>query len=129
MASSHRRGAVRTRRISRDALDRRRARTAGFAGFAAAALLPIVLWHKAIAIIATDFRLDLEYLLTGWTAYALILGGLLFGIPVVLSIGRRPESRLYPPSRQAYAGWAITLYLLGMLLASQVAQIAATPAQ
>jgi hypothetical protein len=129
MASSYRRGAVRTRRISRDALDRRRARTVGFVGFAAAALLPIVLWHRAIAIIATDFRLDVEYLLTGWTGYALILGGLLFGIPVVLSIGRRPESRLYPRSRQAYAGWAITLYLLGMLLASQVAQIAATPVQ
>jgi len=48
-------------------------------------------------------------------------------VPVVLSIGRRPESRLYPRSRQAYAAWGVVLYLLGMLLASQVGQIAATP--
>ena len=35
-------------------------------------LLPAALWHRAIAIIAEDFRLELAYLVTGWTAYVLI---------------------------------------------------------
>ena len=118
---------IHTRRVSRDSLDRRTARLVGFGGFLFAAALPAVLWHRAIALIATDFRLELGYLVTGWTAYALIAAGLVFAIPVVLSIGRSPESRLYPRSRQAYAGWGVVLYLLGMLLASQVQQIAATP--
>jgi hypothetical protein len=43
----------------------------------------------------------------------------------VLSIGRHPESRLYPRSRNAYAGWGVVLYLLGIALASQVAAVTA----
>ena len=46
-------------------------------------------------------------------------------LPVVISIGRHPESRFYPRSRNAYTGWGITLYLLGCAIATQVAQIAA----
>jgi hypothetical protein len=118
---------IQTRRVARDALDRRTARWVGFGGFLLALALPAALWHRAIGIIATDFRLDFGYLVTGWTAYALIALGLLFAVPVVLSIGRDPGSRLYPRSRQAYAGWGAVLYLLGMILASQVQQIAATP--
>jgi hypothetical protein len=117
-----------TRAIPRHELDRRTARWIGLAGFLSAALLPFLLWHRAMSIVASDFRLELEYLVTGWTAYGLIAAGLLFSVPVVLSIGRRPGSRLYPRSRQAYAAWGVVLYLLGMLLASQVGQIAATPA-
>jgi hypothetical protein len=120
---------IETRTVSRDSLDRRRARWAGLVGFIVALALPAALWHRAIAIIAEDFRLELGYLVTGWMAYALIALGLLFTVPVVLSIGRDPSSRLYPRSRQAYAGWGVVLYLLGMLLASQVQQIAETPAQ
>lgn len=119
---------IQTRKVSRDQLDRRTARWVGFGGFLLAVGLPILLWHRAIAIIATDFRLEFDYLVTGWTAYALIVAGLLFSVPVVLSIGHRPESRLYPRSRQAYAGWGAVLYLLGMVLASQVQQIAETSA-
>ena len=100
----------------------------GAAGFVAAICLPWVLWHRAIAIIASDFRLELEYLVTGWTAWGLLGAGVLFFIPVVLSIGRSPESRLYPRARNAYAGWGIALYLLGLALASQVGQIADGPA-
>ena len=80
-----------------------------------------------MAMIAEDFRLEAEYLVTGWTAYALIALGLLFFVPVVLSIGRRPDSRLYPRSRGAYAGWGVSLYTLGIMLASQVAIIAEGP--
>lgn len=93
-------------------------------GFVAAAALPVVFWHKPIGIIASDFRLEAEYLLTGWTGYALLALGLLFFIPVVVSIGRTPDSRLYPRSRNAYVAWGVVLYLLGLMLASQVAAVA-----
>jgi hypothetical protein len=109
-----------------DQLDRRTARLVGLAGFIAAAALPPLLWHRAIAAVAADFRIDLPYL-TGWLAYVLIAIGLLFFIPVLVSIGRHPDSRLYPRARNAYAGWGISCYLLGLALATQVAQIAAGP--
>jgi hypothetical protein len=89
--------------------------------------MPVVLWHRAMGIIAADFRFEFEYLVTGWTAYALIAVGLLFFLPVVISIGRRPDSRLYPRSRGAYIGWGVSLYTLGIMLASQVAVIAEAP--
>ena len=104
---------------------RRNAQLVGLAGFMTAAILPPLLWHRAIGAIASDFRLELEYLVTGWTGYGLIAAGLLFLIPVVVSIGRSPESRLYPRSRNAYAGWGVVLYLLGLALASQVAAVTA----
>jgi hypothetical protein len=108
----------------RDRLSRRNAQIVGALGFVVAACLPAVLWHRAISIIASDFRFEWHYLVTGWTAYALIVSGLLFSVPVVLSIGRRPGSRLYPRSRNAYAAWGAVLYTLGIALASQVAVIA-----
>ena len=80
-----------------------------------------------MAMIAEDFRLEAEYLVTGWTGYTLIGLGLLFFIPVVLSIGRRPDSRFYPRSRGAYVGWGVSLYTLGIMLATQVAVIASAP--
>jgi hypothetical protein len=95
----------------------------GLAGFLGAALLPVALWHRAMGIIASDFRFDAEYLLTGWTGYSLIGLGLLFLVPVVWSIGRRPDSRFYPRSRNAYAAWGVCLYVLGIALASQVAVV------
>lgn len=111
-------------RAGRQRLTRRQAQLVGLGGFAGALALPIVLWHRAIGIIASDFRLDLDYLVTGWTGYSLIGLGLLFLVPVVWSIGRNPASRLYPRSRNAYAAWGICLYLLGIGLASQVAAVA-----
>lgn len=115
-------------RSEKQRLSRRNAQLVGAGGFLGAALLPIVLWHRAISLVASDFRLELEYLVTGWTAYGLIALGLLFLVPVVVSIGRTPESRLYPRSRNAYIAWGLTLYLLGIMLATQVAQIARGPA-
>jgi hypothetical protein len=111
-------------RRSKQQLDRRTARFVGLLGFIAAAALPPLLWHRAIAAVADDFRMEIPYL-TGWLAYVLIGLGLLFFIPVLVSIGRRPDSRLYPRARNAWAAWAVTCYLLGVALATQVAQIAA----
>jgi hypothetical protein len=104
--------------------NRRTARLVGLAGFLAAAALPPILWHRAIALVASDFRLDARYLVTGWLGYGLIVMALLVAIPVLISIGRKPESRLYPRSRNALFGWAVSLYLLGTVLAVQVAAIA-----
>jgi hypothetical protein len=109
-----------------DQLDRRTARIVGLVGFVLAAALPPIVWHRAIAAVAMDFRLEIPYL-TGWVAYAMIALGLLFFIPVVISIGRRPNSRLYPRARNAYIGWGVSCYVLGVGLATQVAQIAAGP--
>jgi hypothetical protein len=103
-------------------LDRRTARIVGLVGFILAAALPPILWHRAIAAVAMDFRLEIPYL-TGWIAYAMIALGLLFFVPVVISIGRRPGSRLYPRARNAFIGWGVSCYVLGVALATQVAQI------
>jgi hypothetical protein len=102
---------------------RREARIVGAIGLLGAAALPVALWHRAISVVASDFHVELGYLVTGWTAWVLIGLGLALMLPVVVSIGRNPESRLYPRARNAYAGWGISLYLLGLMLASQVAQI------
>jgi hypothetical protein len=115
---------ARSYRAQREQRARRTARLVGLAGFLGAAALPIVLWHRAIALMAGDFRIDLKYLLTGWLGYALIVAGLVLLVPVLLSIGRKPESRLYPYSRNALAGWGVSCYLLGIVLAVQVAAIA-----
>jgi hypothetical protein len=108
--------------LGRDQRGRRQARRVGAVGFAVAVALPIVLWWRAITDIASAFKLDWGYF-TGWVPWALIVAGLLFLVPVMLSVGRNPEGRWYPRARNAYAGWGITLYLLGFALATQVAQI------
>jgi len=104
-------------------LSRRNARVVGFGGFLLAAAMPPILWHRAMAAVAEDFRLELDYL-SGWTGYVLIALGLLFFLPVVVSIGRSPASRLYPRSRNAYVGWGVSLYMLGVMIAVQVAAVA-----
>jgi hypothetical protein len=101
---------------------RQQARRVGAAGFLLAAALPVVLFHRAISDIAAAFQFDFGYF-TGWTPWLLILAGLAFFVPVAWSAGRDPESRWYPRARNAYAGWGITLYLLGFGLATQVVQI------
>jgi hypothetical protein len=95
----------------------------GLVGFACAAALPLVLWHRAIAVVASDFRIDLHYLVTGWLGYGLIALGLLCLLPVAWSAGRNPESRFYPRLRNVYMGWGVSLYLLGCVVAAQVATV------
>ena len=112
---------------SRDGVSRRTARGLGWSGIALAIAVPAIVWRRPIAAVASGFQWNLTYLVMGWTGYALIAAGVLFMLPVVISIGLRPDSRLYPRSRNAYAGWATTLYLLGCAIATQVAQIADGP--
>ena len=108
----------------RDRAERRRrqARWVGAFGFLLALVLPIVLWYQAMVDIAAAFTFKASYF-TGLVPWLLILAGLLFFVPVAWSAGRNPESRWYPRARNAYAGWGVTLYLLGFGLATQVAQI------
>ncbi len=87
-----------------------------------AAVLPVALFHRVVEILARQPKLELQYL-SGWTPWALLVAGLLFLLPVAWSAGMNPESRWFPRARAAYAGWGITLYLLGFLLAWQVAQV------
>ena len=63
---------------------RRRARRIGAVGFAGAVALPIVLWHRVIADIASEFHLDAQYLITGWSPWVLMALGLLCFVPVVV---------------------------------------------
>ena len=109
--------------LGRDEAKRRQAQRVGAAGFVAAAALPPILWHRVIGEIASEFKLEANYLITGWSPWILMALGLGFFLPVAISAGRDPESRFYPQARNAYIGWGATLYLLGFLLATQVAQI------
>ncbi len=112
------------RRVKAEAPARRRqARWVAAMGFVAALTLPILLWHQVVYDIASEFRLDFHYFVSEWSPWVLIVAGLAFSLPVAWSAGRDPESRWYPRARNAYAGWGVTLYLLGVALAVQVAQI------
>jgi hypothetical protein len=113
-----------TGRRSKQQLARRQAKAVGLVGFAAAVALPVILWRDAISALAAGFRLSPGYLLTAWTPFGLIALGLALFVPVVYSIGLSSHDRAYPRNRNAYAAWAITLYLLGIALATQVATIA-----
>ena len=113
-----------TGRRSKQRLDPRQAKAVGLMGFAAAVALPVLLWREAMASLAEGFRLSPGYLVTAWMPFGLIAIGLLLFVPVVYSIGLSSHDPAYPRNRNAYAGWAITLYLLGVALASQVATIA-----
>ncbi|HEX6390321.1 MAG TPA: hypothetical protein VFZ89_12755 [Solirubrobacteraceae bacterium] len=112
------------RPLGRDELARRRARRVGAAGVLAAALLPVVLFHRVVGEIAAGFRMDLNYLITGWTPWVLMALGLLCAIPIAIEDLRNRDGRFYRPGTGAWAGWGVTLYLLGFALATQVSQIA-----
>ena len=49
------------RPLGRDERAQRQARRVGAIGFVVAALLPVVLWHRVMADIASEFRFDLRY--------------------------------------------------------------------
>jgi hypothetical protein len=101
-----------------------RVRLLGLAWFIGALAFPVVAWHGVAERLAARFRMDLGYLVSAWGGFALIALGLLCFVPVLVSAGRNPESRLYPRNRAALIGWGTSLYLLGVGLTVQVAQLA-----
>lgn len=90
-------------------------------GYLAAWAIPIALWHDHVSDVASGFRLEPLYIVTGWAPWALLACGMLLLLPVAASAGRAPGSPRYPRARNAYAGWGVTLYLLGLALALQIA--------
>jgi hypothetical protein len=108
--------------VGRDQRHARRARRLGALGLLLAAGLPILLWWDVIVDIWDAYQLAPRYFL-GWTPWVLMALGFAFFVPVAWSEGRDPEGRFYPRARNAYLGWGISLYLLGFLLAWQVARI------
>ena len=112
------------RRTSRrdPAAARRHAQAVGLAGVVVAAALPVCLWHDVITDIAHVSRLDLTGVF-GWIPWALMALGLLCTAPIAVEHLRDRERRFHRRGTGAWAGWAITLYLLGFALATQVAQI------
>jgi hypothetical protein len=110
------------RNTIRERRARRRSQIVGLLTLMAAAAAPWLLWHRAIAAVAENPRLEFSYL-AGWSGYILMASGLLFFVPVVASIGRLPGNRLYPRGRNAYLAWGVCLYLLGLIMAVQVAAV------
>jgi hypothetical protein len=111
-------------RLQREQAARRRARRTGAVGFAAALGLPVLLWHRTVAGIASEFHLDARYLIAGWAPWALMALGLLCLAIAAIVDWRTRDRRFYHPGSAAWVGWGVSLYLLGFALATQVAQIA-----
>ena len=86
---------------------------------------PFLVFQHTVQDAATDFRVDFNYLVTGWAPWLLIVVGMLCFVPVVVSMGRSAFSRwsLAPGIRHAYEVWGAVLYLLGVLLLTQTSQI------
>ena len=88
---------------------------------------PFIVFHHTVSDAATHFHVEFNYLLSGWAPWTLIAVGILCFVPVVVSMGRSAYSRwsLPPGTRTAYEVWGATLYLLGLLLLTQTAQVSA----
>jgi hypothetical protein len=111
-------------RGQREEAARRRARLTGAVGFAGALGLPILLWHRVVIAIASQFHLEVRYLITGWAPWVLMALGLLCLAIAGLIDWRNRDRRFYGPASAPWVGWGLSLYLLGFALATQVAQIA-----
>jgi hypothetical protein len=104
---------------------RRRERWLAVVALVLAGALPAFLYRDLLGKVVSEFSFDANYFIFGASGFALMALGLAASIPVVFSIGRNPDSRLYPRSRGALAGWGVSLYLLGILLVVQISAVAA----
>jgi hypothetical protein len=85
--------------------------------------LPLALWHQVLHDVLASFRWSVPYAATDLGPWLLLLVGVLFLVPVAISSGLHPESRLYPRGRRSYFVWGVVLYLLGALLAAQLFEV------
>ncbi len=104
---------------------RRGERLFALAALICAGAVPAYLYRDLLGQVWGNFTLDVGYIAFGASGFTLMALGLVAALPVVLSIGRNPDSRLYPRSRGALAGWSVSLYLLGITLVIQIGAIAA----
>lgn len=86
-------------------------------------ILPVALWHDLLADTLGRFHWSVSYIASELSPWFLLVAGLAFLLPVAVSAGRTPESRLYPRARRAYLGWGVVLYLLGLALAVQESEL------
>jgi len=89
----------------------------------ALAAAPFAIWHRMLGDILSSFSWSLSYVVAELTPWLLFLAAIAFLVPVAASVGRDPESRLYPRARRAYIAWGTVAYMLGLILALQVAEV------
>jgi hypothetical protein len=87
------------------------------------AALPLALWHRVLSDVLVSFHWSLSYAAADLGPWLLLLAGVMFLIPVAVSSGLHPESRLYPRARRSYFVWGVVLYLLGAVLAAQMFEV------
>jgi len=85
--------------------------------------IPLALWHRVLHDVLVSFHWSVSYAAAELGPWLLLLAGIVFLIPVAVSSGLHPESRLYPRGRRSYFVWGIVLYLLGALLAAQLFEV------
>jgi hypothetical protein len=93
------------------------------AGLLALGIFPFAVWHRVLGDILASFHWDFSYVVGELTPWVLLLAGVAFLVPVALSAGRSPESRLYPRARRAYIAWGTVVYLMGIVLAVEVTEV------
>lgn len=86
-------------------------------------LAPLALWHNVLASILASFHWNLTYVASELSPWLLLAAGVAFLVPVAVSTGRSPESRLYPRARRSFIAWGTSVYLLGVILAVEVAAV------
>ncbi len=91
-----------------------------FAWLLALALGPLAVWHQMLSQIIASFHWSFTYVVAELSPWLLLGAGIVFLVPVAVSAGSNPDSRLYPRSRRAYIAWGTVVYILGLLLALQV---------
>lgn len=84
---------------------------------------PIAIWHDMLGAVLESFRWNLTYLSTELGPWLLFIAAIGFLIPVAISDGRPPDTRLYPHLQRAYIGWASVLYILACILAIEVTDV------
>jgi len=112
-----------SKRLEAQARTRQRARVVGVVGVLLAAVVPVVLWHEVLAMAIGEFRFSPRYIMSGLLPWLLMGAGLACAVPVVWHDLRDRRRRFHSNGTAAWAGWGITLYILGFALATQVAQL------
>jgi hypothetical protein len=83
-----------------------------------------VLWRQVITdMAASSHGQRLTFMLAGWSPWILMALGLICSVPVAVQRWRDRDGRFYSNGSNAWAGWGVTLYILGFGLAAQVGQI------
>jgi hypothetical protein len=83
-------------------------------------VVPLALGHRVLRDVIASFHWNLSYATAELGPWLLLLAGVVCLVPVALSAGLTPESRLYPRARAAYFVWGVVLYLLGSVLAVEL---------